>query len=122
MNKSLYFKICSAVIGTFLIIWSTAFAVFIVKERKKPAPDIPEQRAETVQKTVKSAERSHYLIHTQDGKVVVYEVYSNGYSKPVTIPDIYVKDLTDYDRKYFENGFMLEDISSLASMIEDFTS
>ncbi|MBE7012697.1 MAG: hypothetical protein E7416_01260 [Ruminococcaceae bacterium] len=122
MNKSLYFKICSAVIGTFLIIWSTAFAVFIVKERKKPAPDIPEQRAETVQKTVKSAEISHYLIHTQDGKVVVYEVYSNGYSKPVTIPDIYVKDLTDYDRKYFENGFMLEDISSLASMIEDFTS
>lgn len=124
MNKPLYFKICSVSIGIFLIIWLIAFGIFISQEKAKakttPTPaDIP---AKEVQQVVPKAEVSHYIVKSKEGKVAVWQVYSNGYSTPLDIPEISTDTLTPYDRGYFEEGIVIEDPSSLASLIEDFTS
>lgn len=124
MNKPLYFKICSVSVSIFLIVWLVIFAIFMAREKAKseavPSPaDIP---AKEVQKTVPKAEISHYLVGAKDEKIAVWRVYSNGYSHAIPIPDISLDSLTEYDRVYFEEGFIIEDESSLASLIEDFTS
>jgi len=122
MNKPLYFKICSFAIGGFLIIWSAVFTVFLLRERGNSQSDVPESVTESVNNTVKSAEVDYYTVKAQNGEVVVYEVFTNGYSRVVSIPDIPLKQLSEQDRKSFEDGFVLEDRASLASLIEDFTS
>ena len=110
--------------GVFLIIWMVAFGVFMAKKKAetKITPTPEEVPAKEVQQIVPKAEVSHYIVKSKDGKVAVWQVYSNGYSAPLDIPEISTDTLTAYDRGYFEEGLVIEDPSSLASLIEDFTS
>lgn len=122
MNKSLYFKICSIAVGSFLIIWSAAFTVFLLKDRNEQKPDIPEHAAESVQSTVQSAKLKHYIAKADGEKVAIYEVYTNGFEKLISMPDINLAQVPEQDRISFEQGIILADKSALASLIEDFTS
>ncbi len=122
MNKSLYFKICSIAVGSFLIIWSSAFTVFLLKDRNRRQSDIPEYAAENAQKTVQSAQVDHYLARSEDGRVAVYEVYTNGFEKLISLPDINLSYLPRQDRESFEEGIILNGREELASLMEDFTS
>lgn len=125
MNKPLYFKICTIAIGSFLVIWSAVFTVFLLKERSIARTKTQQQQAQSVQNntsSVKSAEIDHYIARTTDGKVAVYEVYTNGFTKLISIPDIPLKQLSDTDRSIFDKGIILKSRAELASLIEDFTS
>ncbi len=122
MNKRLYFKICSIAVGSFLILWSAAFTIFMLKDRNEAESDIPQHVAENVQKTVQSATLKHYLARADGNKVAVYEVYTNGFEKLISMPDINLALIPEQDRQSFESGIILADKSALASLIEDFTS
>ncbi|MBQ6999326.1 MAG: hypothetical protein IJN62_06035 [Clostridia bacterium] len=122
MNKSLYFKICSIAVGSFLIIWSAAFTLFMIKDRNEAKSDIPQHVAENVQKTVQSAKLKHYLAKADGNKVAIYEVYTNGFEKLIGMPDINLSQIPEQDRVSFKQGIILADKSALASLIEDFTS
>ncbi len=122
MNKSLYFKICSAAIGSFLIIWLTAFTIFLVRDKAQSKTDIPQYTAENVQKTVQSASVKYYVAKSDGNKVAIYEVYTNGFEKLISMPDINLSQLPEQDKQSFKNGIILADKIALASLIEDFTS
>lgn len=121
MNKNLYFKICSFVIGGFLILWSAGFTLFLVRERNVQKPDMQKEE-KTVESTVQSAALSHYTAQASENKVIIYEVYNNGYKKIFSVPDIDFRELTQQDRESFEKGIILKSKSDVASLIEDFTS
>lgn len=122
MNKSLYFKICSIAVGSFLIIWSATFTVFLLKDRNQRQSDIPEYTAESAQSIVQSAKVEHYIAKAQDGKVAIYEVYTNGYEKLISMPDITLSQIPEQDKASFEEGIVLTGREELASLIEDFSS
>lgn len=122
MNKRLYFKICSFAIGGFLVIWSAAFTVFLLKDRNSREYTAPQQVSESVQGAVKNAEIDYYFAHTDGERVCIYEVYTNGYTKLIASPDIILRTLPEEDRKSFEKGIILNDKAALASLIEDFSS
>lgn len=122
MNKSLYFKICSITIGSFLVIWTAAFSLFLMKERSESRNEIPEYTAEKVQNTIQSARLDHYIARAEGNGVAVYEVYTNGYEKLISMPEINLSQLTEYDRTSFEEGIVLNSKGELASLMEDFTS
>lgn len=125
MNKPLYFKICSFVIGGFLVVWSAAFTVFMLKERVRQNNNYENLPYESVQHNTsytKNAELDHFLACSSDGRVVVYEVYSNGYSRLMAVLDIQLEQLSKEDRAFFEGGIVLKSREELASLTEDFTS
>lgn len=122
MNKNLYFKVCSITIGSFLIIWSAAFTVFLMRERNQNQSDIPEYVAESTQNGVQNARMEHYLARTTGGSVVIYEVYANGYEKAISVPNIALSQLTEHDRASFDKGIILKTKEEMASLVEDFTS
>ncbi len=125
MNKPLYFKICTIAIGSFLIIWSAVFTVFLLKEHSTDRIKAQQQQAQSVQNntsSIKNAEVDHYIARTTDGKVNVYEVYTNGFTKLISVPDIPLKQLSDEDKSIFDKGVILKSRAELASLIEDFTS
>lgn len=122
MNKNLYFKVCSIAIGSFLIIWSAAFTVFLMRQYNRQQSEIPEYSAESTQNSVSSANIKHYMAQIKGGSVVIYEIYDNGYEKIISVPDIPLSQLTDQDRESFEKGIILKDKEEMASLIEDFTS
>ena len=121
MNKNLYFKICSFIIGGFLLIWSAGFTLFLVRERNTEKPTAPSEE-KTVQSTVQSATLSHYTAQAEQDRVIIYEVYNNGYKKIFSVPNIDFRELTQQDRESFEKGIILKSKSDVASLIEDFTS
>ena len=121
MNKNLYFKICSFIIGGFLLLWSAGFTLFLVRERSIEKPSVPTEE-ETIESTVPSAELSHYTAQATEDKVIIYEVYNNGYKKIFSVPDIDFRELTQQDKESFQKGIILKSKSDVASLIEDFTS
>ncbi|MBR2476525.1 MAG: hypothetical protein IKB50_00135 [Clostridia bacterium] len=121
MNKQLYFKICTVTVGIFLIVWITAFSVFFAV-REEPAPVQEPTKTEDVSKPVQSATLSHYIARAENGKVAVYEVYSNGFEQAVPVPEINLARLPEQDRKSFNEGVVLNSKRELASLIEDFSS
>lgn len=121
MNKQLYFKICTITVGVFLIVWVTAFTVFFAVREDSVPPEEP-PKAEDVSKPVQNATLSHYIARAENGKVAVYEVYSNGFEKAVSVPDINLARLPEQDRESFAEGIVLNSKRELASLIEDFTS
>ena len=122
MNKRLFFKICSVSVGGFLIVWSAAFTVFLMKDRTRSETNIPQYTAENAQSTIQSAKAVYYIARSDNGRVIIYEVYNNGFEKPVSMPDIDLKQLTEQDKADFEKGIILNDKTALASLLEDFTS
>jgi hypothetical protein len=121
MNKQLYFRICTITIGIFLIIWITAFSVFFAVKDETPPPEEPPKTTD-VSKTVQNATLSHYIARAENGKVAVYEVYSNGFEQAVSVPDISLAHLPEQDRENFAEGIVLNSKRELASLIEDFSS
>lgn len=121
MNKRLYFKICTITIGFFLIIWVTVFSVFFTMKNEPETPQEP-LKTENVSQPVQSATLSHYIARAEGNTVAIYEVYSNGYEKVISVPEINLSRLPEQDRKSFAEGVVLNSKRELASLIEDFTS
>lgn len=122
MNKKLFFKICSVSVGSFLVVWTLAFAVFIVKNRVPREEPTEQYEAKSTQSTVKSAKIAHYSVREENGRVAVYEIYSNGYEKLIGAPDIDLTQLSPQDKSDFSKGIILKTKEELASLIEDFSS
>lgn len=121
MNKSLYFKICSFIIGGFLILWSAGFTLFLVRERNTSEPNVQKEE-KAVQSAVQSATLSHYTAQAEQDRIIIYEVYNNGYRKVFSVPNIDFRELTEQDKESFQKGIILKNKSDVASLIEDFTS
>ena len=102
-------------------MWSASFTVFLLKDRN--AKDTPQTDAsESSMGTVENARIDYYYARSEGGKVCIYEVYTNGYTRLISSPDIVIQSLPEGDRESFEKGLILKDKESLASMIEDFSS
>lgn len=122
MNKRLFFRICTVSIGSFLIIWISAFASFFVRNRAQQEEMQSRYEAENAEIAVKSAKIAHYSVREENGRVAVYEIYSNGYEKLIGAPDIDLSQLSPRDKSDFSDGIILKTKEELASLIEDFTS
>ena len=121
MNKNLYFKICSFIIGIFIIVWSASFTLFMARQNLREK-ELSQNEIKPAQNSAPSASISHYTAREKDGRAMIYEVYTNGYEKLINIPDISLSELSDIDRESFEKGIFLKSKEEVASLIEDFTS
>ena len=120
MNKNLYFKICSFSIGIFLIFWCVCFTLFIAKDNLSNKAEIKSDQV--TESAVKSATVSHYIAKRENGNAVIYEVYTNGFEKIYSMPQIDFSQLTKEDLESFEQGIILKTKIDTANFIEDYTS
>lgn len=122
MNKKLFFKICSVSIGGFLIAWSVAFTFFLMRSYVSEKNQNDMYETKNNQNVVESAKIAHYVAKEENGKVAVYEIYSNGYEKLIGVPNIDMTQLSPNDKSDFSKGIILKTKEELASLMEDFTS
>lgn len=137
MNKQLFYKVSISIVSGFLIIWLTAFTVYLSQQPEEETPVQPSQAEQpapiqaspakttppAAQQAVTNAGITHYLAIIQNGKIAIYDVYTNGYSQLQTVlEDIDPNMLRAEDRKQFEAGMTLYSQQEVASLIEDFSS
>ncbi len=138
MNKQIFYRVSISIITGFLIIWLTAFAVYLSQNRQpkaeppqmqapsaqpQPKATISEKEPSDTPQAVSASSIAHYLAVIQNGRIAVYEVYTNGSRQLRTVlEDIDPAMLRTEDRKSFEKGILLYSEEELASLIEDFSS
>lgn len=138
MNKPLFYKISVGIIAGFLMLWLAAVAFYLSSHHtptppeqvQTPAPpQTPPQitsiqnNPPAVQQAVTNAGLLQYQAITQNGKIAIYEIYSNGYRHLYTVlEDIDPQLLRAQDRERFAEGMTLYSLEEVASLIEDFSS
>ena len=138
MNKQLFYKISVSIIGIFLMIWLSAVVIYLSSHQtplppeqvQTPAPpSTPPQTAgfqntpPTAQQAVTNAGLVQYQAITQNEKIAIYEIYSNGHRQLYTIlENIDPKLMRTQDRERFAEGMTLYSMEEVASLIEDFSS
>ena len=129
MNKKLYYTICSAVIGVFLIVWSCAFVFFTMKTKSKNTPYVQNANEQNISggeiKNISTKEEDasgvHYLIVCENNVLNVYEI-KNGEKNFYEALSINVSQMRKADREEFEKGVTLNSKIELAHIIEDYAS
>lgn len=131
MNKKLYYTICSAVIGVFLIVWSAAFVYCSIKfkpsEMQKPQPEVTksEINENSAIQNISTKEDNfaeiYYLIVCENDVLTVYEV-KNGEKTFTETLDINVSQMRKSDKEEFMRGVKVNSKIELAHIIEDYAS
>ncbi len=138
MNKQIFYRVSISIITGFLIIWLTAFAVYLSQNRQpkaeppqiqapsaqpQPKAAVPQNETADTPQAVSASSIAYYLAVIQNGRIAIYEMYTNGSQQLRTIlEDIDPAMLRAEDRKNFEKGMRLYSEEDLASLIEDFSS
>ncbi|MDY5626571.1 MAG: BofC C-terminal domain-containing protein [Clostridia bacterium] len=131
MNKKLYYTICSAVIGVFLIVWSAAFVYCSIKfkpsEMQKPQPEVTKSEItensaiQNISTKEDNFVENYYLIVCENDVLTVYEV-KNGEKTFTETLDINVSQMRKSDKEEFMRGVKVNSKIELAHIIEDYAS
>lgn len=131
MNKKLYYTICSAVIGVFLIVWSAAFVYCSIKfkpsEMQKPQPEVTKREItensaiQNISTKEDNFAENYYLIVCENDVLTVYEV-KNGEKTFTETLDINVSQMRKSDKEEFMRGVKVNSKIELAHIIEDYAS
>lgn len=131
MNKKLYYTICSAVIGVFLIVWSAAFVYCSIKfkpsEMQKPQPEVTKSEItensaiQNISTKEDNLAENYYLIVCENDVLTVYEV-KNGEKTFTETLDINVSQMRKSDKEEFMRGVKVNSKIELAHIIEDYAS
>lgn len=131
MNKKLYYTICSAVIGVFLIVWSAAFVYCSIKfkpsEMQKPQPEVTKREItensaiQNISTKEDNFVENYYLIVCENDVLTVYEV-KNGEKTFTETLDINVSQMRKSDKEEFMRGVKVNSKIELAHIIEDYAS
>lgn len=131
MNKKLYYTICSAVIGVFLIVWSAAFVYCSIKfkpsEMQKPQPEVTKSEItensaiQNISTKEDNFAEIYYLIVCENDVLTVYEV-KNGEKTFTETLDINVSQMRKSDKEEFMRGVKVNSKIELAHIIEDYAS
>lgn len=131
MNKKLYYTICSAVIGVFLIVWSAAFVYCSIKfkpsEMQKPQPEVTKREItensaiQNISTKEDNFVENYYLIVCENDVLTVYEV-KNGEKNFTETLDINVSQMRKSDKEEFMRGVKVNSKIELAHIIEDYAS
>jgi len=119
LNYRKFYRISGAVIAVFTLLWLVAF-VFLLSKPNEPDNSI--QSETTITQPVTTAPLDYYLVRSHLNNVAIYEVYTNGAQSFIRTLEIDLSLLRAQDKAAFDEGIILKDKQSLASLIEDFTS
>ena len=100
------------------------FVVTLINDKEK-IPDYNEEKItkeykteEKIENTPKELDSNHYIVKTYQNNIFLFDNENNIVKKL----DINYNDLREYDKKQFNSGIKLPDISSVYQLIEDFTN
>ena len=85
-----------------------------IAEKKEITVDVSASNQKPLNETEK------YIVKSKDGKIVVYQINTNGEEKLYKETDIITKYLTDEDLKLLENGIEADSENKLNKILSDF--